>query len=103
MLFDAIVLILFAASWLAISALSWIILSLRRRARGSLWAAPWSAAGGVGGALLVPLIGITNEVGIGVSMIAALIGSALACRLGFFVWDRLRLDHRFERLGRRGR
>ena len=98
-----IFLILFVATWLLISMLSWIVLSLPRRARGSLWAAPFAAAGGVVGAVLVPLAGLTDEVGVGVSMIAALLGSALFCRLGFLIWDHFRLDRRFERWGRRSR
>ena len=103
MLFDAIFLILFVATWLLISMLSWIALSLPRRARGSLWSAPFAAAGGVGGAVLVPLAGLDNALGIGVSMLAALAGSALACWLGFVCWDRFGLDRRFSGLGRRRR
>ncbi|MCY3557477.1 MAG: hypothetical protein OXH13_02370 [Chloroflexi bacterium] len=103
MLFDAIFLILFVATWLLISSLSWIALSLRRRARGSLWAAPFAAAGGVGGAVLVPVAGLTNELGVGVSMVAALAGSGLACWLGFRCWDRFGLDRRFAGWSRRRR
>lgn len=98
-----IFLILFIATWLLISMLSWIALSLPRRARGSLWAAPFAVVGGIGGAVLVPLAGLTDEVGVGVSMIAALVGSALFCWLGFLCWDHFQLDRRFERWGRRGR
>jgi len=102
-LFDAIFLILFVATWLVISSLSWIALSLRRRARGALWAAPFAAVGGVVGAVLVPVAGLTNELGIGVSMIAALAGSACTCWLGFRCWDRFALDRRFASLARRRR
>lgn len=103
MLFDLIFLILFVATWLLISMLSWIALSLPRRAHGSLWAAPFAAVGGVTGAVLVPLAGLTDELGVGVSMIAALFGSALLCRLGFLTWDVFHLDRRFRRLARRDR
>ncbi|MCY3567486.1 MAG: hypothetical protein OXH38_02580 [Chloroflexi bacterium] len=103
MLFDAIFLFLFVATWLLISSLSWIALSLRRRARGSIWAAPFAALGGVGGAVLVPVAGLTNELGVGVSMIAALAGSACTCWLGFYCWDRFGLDRRFAGLARRRR
>ncbi len=103
MLFNAIFLILFVATWLLISTLSWIALSLPRRARGSLWSAPFAAVGGVGAAVLVPLAGLDNSLGIGVSMLAALVGSALACWLAFVCWDRFALGRRFRRLGRRER
>ncbi len=103
MLFDAIFLALFVGAWLLLSLLSWITLSMRRRAYGALWAAPFAALGGVAGGVLVPLAGLDNALGIGVSMIAALLGSAAAAWLSFSVWDSFQLGARFSRLGRRDR
>ena len=101
MLVDVIFLILFAAAWTVLAMLSWIALSLPRRARGALWAAPFAELGALGGAVIVPLAGLDNEVGIAVSMITALIGSAVCCWLAFRAWDRWDLGRRFARLRRR--
>lgn len=103
MLFNVIFLILFVATWSVLAALSWIALSLPRRARGSLWAAPFAVLGGIGGGALVPLAGLDNQLGIGVSMISALSCSALTCWLAFLVWDAFDLGQRFARLARRNR
>lgn len=103
MLFNVIFLILFVAAWSFLSMLSWIALSLPRRARGALWAAPFAMLGGIGGGALVPLAGLDNQLGIGVSMIAALTCSALAGWLSFLVWDAFDLGERFARLARRNR
>ena len=103
MLFNVIFLILFVAAWSFLSMLSWIALSLPRRARGALWAAPFSVLGGVAGGALVPLAGLDNQLGIGVSMIAALLSSGFAGWLSFQVWDAFDLGERFARLARRNR
>lgn len=103
MLFNVIFLILFVAAWSFVSMLSWIALSLPRRARGALWAAPFALLGGIAGGAVVPLAGLDNELGIGVSMIGALVISGLACWLGFRVWDVFDLGDRFARLARRNR
>ena len=83
--------------------LSWIALSLPRRARGALWAAPFALLGGIGGGALVPLAGLDNQLGIGVSMISAVICSGVAGWLSFQVWDAFGLGQRFARWGRRDR
>ena len=103
MLFNVIFLILFVAAWLFISMLSWIALSLPRRARGALWAAPFAGLGGIGGGALVPLAGLDNQLGIGVSMIAACVGSGTMCFLAYLIWDNWRLDKRFAAWSRRHR
>ena len=103
MLVDVIFLILFAAAWLFLAMLSWIALSLRRRAVGALWAAPFAALGGIGGGVLVPLARLDNELGIAVSMLAALLGAGLACSMSFRAWDRFDLGRRFTRWSRRPR
>ena len=103
MLVNLIFLILFTAAWSFLAMLSWIALSLPRRARGALWAAPVAWLGGVGGGALVPLAGLDNQLGIGISMIAALVCSALACWLSFQVWDAFDLGARFTKWARRNR
>ena len=103
MLVDVIFLILFAAAWSFLAMLSWIALSLPRRARGAIWAAPFAWIGAIGGGALVPLAGLDNQLGIGVSMIAALVCSAASCWLSMQVWDAFELGERFQRLARRDR
>lgn len=103
MLFSVIVLIILVGCWTLLSTLSWIALSLPRRAHGALWAAPCAELGGVGAATLVPLAGLDNELGLGLSMLAALIGSALLCWLAYRAWDHWRLDRRVRRWSRRAR
>ncbi len=103
MLFTAIFLILFVAAWLFISMLSWIALSLPRRASGALWAAPFAGLGGIGGGALVPLVGLDNELGIGISMVAALVCATLSCWMAYQSWDAFNLGSRFERWARRNR
>ncbi|MCY3923023.1 MAG: hypothetical protein OXG27_11615 [Chloroflexi bacterium] len=98
-----IFLILFVATWALLSMLSWIALSLPRRARGALWAAPFALLGGVGGGALVPLAGLDNQLGIGVSMISAVICSGVGGWLSFQVWDAFDLGQRFARWARRDR
>lgn len=103
MLFNLIFLILFIAAWSFLAMLSWIALSLPRRARGALWAAPFALLAGVGGGALVPLAGLDSQLGIGVSMIAALVCSAIACCLSYLVWDAYDLGSRLSWLARRNR
>ena len=103
MLFNVIFLILFVSAWSLLAMLSWIALSLPRRAQGALWAAPFAFLGGIGGGALVPLAGLDNELGIGVSMVAAVGSSAVACWLSYRAWDEFDLGRRFRRFVRRSR
>lgn len=103
MLVNAIFLFLFAGAWTFLAVLSWILLSIPRRARGALWAAPFAWLGGVGGGALVPLAGLDNQLGIGVSMIAALVCSAVLCWISFRVWDSFDLARIFAPWARRNR
>lgn len=103
MLVNVIFLILFAGAWSFLALLSWIVLSLPRRARGALWAAPFACLAGIGGGALVPLAGLDNQLGIGVSMISALVCSGLSCWLSFQFWDAFGLAGRFAGWSRRNR
>lgn len=103
MLVNLIFVILFAGAWTFIAMLTWIALSIPRRARGALWAAPFTWLGGVGGGALVPLAGLDNQLGIGVSMVAAFFCSATLCWISFRVWDSFDLAERFAPWARRNR
>ncbi len=103
MLVNVIFVILFAGAWTFIALLSWIVLSIPRRAQGALWAAPFAWLGGIGGGALVPLVGLDNQLGIGVSMVAAFVCSATLCWISFRLWDSFSLADRFAPWARRNR
>ncbi len=101
MLFDAIFLTLFLLTWAALGALAWITLSLRRRAVGAIFALPCALLGAIGGGAATPLLGLDNGTGIGVSMLTALAGGLLLCRLAYAVWDSFELGQLFRPWARR--
>ena len=76
-----------------------VALSVRRQAHGAIWAFPFALVGEPRAALLVPLLGLDNGLGVGVSMLTAPAGGALLSALAFFAWDRYTLGQRFARLG----
>ncbi len=91
MLFNVIFLILFLAAWGAVGMLVWIGLSLRRRAVGALWAAPFALIGAIGGGILTGVIGWD----VGWSFAVAASASAVCCLLAFRTWDAWNLGERF--------
>ena len=97
--FDAIFLTLFFLTWCLLALLPWIALRVRRQAHGAIWAFPFALVGGAAGGMLVPLLGLDNGLGVGVSMLTAPTGGALLSALAFFAWDRYTLGQRFARLG----
>lgn len=101
MLVDAIFLTLFVSAWCALGLLAWIGLSLRRRARGALFALPLTLLGAAAGGAATPLLGLNDGAGIGVSMLTAPFGGALLGSLGFAAWDLFDLGARLRPLARR--
>ena len=97
MLFDAIFLTLFFLTWLLLGAIPWLVLGVRRRADGALWALPFALLGGAGGGVLVPLIGLDDGWGVGLSMLGALLGGATLTGTSLRVWDDYALGRRFAR------
>ena len=97
--FDTIFLTLFFLTWCLLALLPWIALSVRRQAHGAIWAFPFALMGGAAGGMLVPILGLGNGLGVGVSMLTAPAGGALLTALAFFAWDRYMLGQRFARLG----
>ena len=96
-LFDAIFLTLFFLTWLLLAAIPWLLISLRRRAHGALWALPFALLGGAGGGVLVPLAGLDDGWGVGLSMLAAPLGGAALTWAALRVWDDHDLGRRFAR------
>ena len=97
MLFDAIFLTLFFLTWLLLGATAWLVISIRRRAHGALWALPFALLGGAGGGVFVPLLGLDDGWGLAISMPAASLGGGLLAWAAFRVWDDRDLGARFAR------
>ena len=87
MLFDAIFLTAFFLTWALLGGLVWLAWSIRRDAVGAIWAFPFGLIGGMGGGVLVPVAGLDDGLGVGLSMIGALIGAALLTGAAYRVWD----------------
>jgi len=94
-LFDTIFLTVFFLTWAIEGGLVWLGWSIRRRAYGAIWALPFALLGGAAGGVLVPLLGLDNGVGVGVSMIMAPVGGALLTGAAYRVWDDFGLGERF--------
>ena len=97
MLFDAIFLTLFFLTWTLLGGLVWLVWSVRRRAYGAIWALPFALLGGAGGGALAPVAGLDTGVGVGVSMLAALVGAAAMTAAAYWAWDTYRMDRWFAR------
>ena len=98
MTFDTIFLTLFFLTWVILGALPWIVWSARRRAHGALWALPFAWLGGATGGVIVPALGLDNDIGIGVSMFTALLGGLLFTLAAYWVWETSDLGTFFDRL-----
>jgi len=96
-LFDAIFLTLFFLTWALLGGVAWLAWSLRRTAVGAIWALPVALLGGAGGGAAVPLAGLDDGLGIGVSMLAALAAGVVATWAAFATWDGYDLGRRFAR------
>lgn len=97
MLFDAIFLTLFFLAWVVMGGLPWLLWSVRRRAFGAIWALPFALLGGAGGGVLVPVLGLDNGVGVGLSLATAVAGGALLTWAAYAAWDTYDLARRFQR------
>lgn len=100
-MFDVIFLTLFFLTWALLGGLVWLGGAVRRGAHGALWALPFGPLGGAAGGVLVPVLGLDNGVGVGVSMLGALAGAAVLTALAYRVWDDYDLAARFRRLAAR--
>ena len=98
---DAIFLALFLLTWALLGGLGWIALSLRRRAVGAIFALPAALLGAMGAGAAVPLLGLDDGLGIGVSMLTAPAGGLILCALAHAVWDLFELGRIFRPLARR--
>ena len=99
MLFDAIFLTLFFLTWLLLGSLPWVALSLRRRARGALWALPFALLGGAAGGVIVPAVGLDNGLGVGISVLGAVLGGWALTWAAYRAWDDYDIGRHFARWG----
>ena len=99
MLFDAIFLTLFFLTWVLLGGLPWVLLSVRRRAYGALWALPFALLGGAGGGVIVPAAGLDNSLGVGISMLGAVAGGWALSWAAYRVWDEYAIGRYFARWG----
>lgn len=76
MWFTAVFVALFVAGWLALATVPWLILSIRTKGEAGLAYLPLSWLAGVVAALLVPLLGLTDERGLLLSFVVSLLAPA---------------------------
>jgi hypothetical protein len=100
-LFDAIFLTLFFLTWLLLGLLPWVVMGVRRRAQGALFALPFASLGGAVGGVVVPGLGLDNGVWIGLSMLAALLSGALLTWAALRAWDAYDVGRYFAGWGAR--
>lgn len=98
MLFDAIFLTAFFLTWALLGSLVWLAWSVRRNAVGAIWAFPFGLLGGMGGGVLLPLLGLDDGLGVGLSMVGAPVGAVLLTGAAYRVWDDYGLGRRFANL-----
>ena len=98
MLFDTIFLTAFVLTWALLGSLVWLSWSVRRNAVGAIWAFPFGLLGGIGGGMLLPLLGLDDGLGVGLSMVGAPVGAVLLTGAAYRVWDNYSLGRRFASL-----
>ncbi len=76
MIFDVIFLTAFVAGWLGCAYLPWLALSVATRGEAGLGALPLGLFTGLVAALAVPVFGLDNGLGLGLSFLAAFGASA---------------------------
>lgn len=99
MLFDALFLTLFFLTWLLLGSLPWLVISVRRRAYGAIWALPFALLGGAAGGVIVPAAGLDDGVGVGLSMLGAVLGGAALTWAAYRTWDAYDVGRYFRRWG----
>jgi hypothetical protein len=98
MLFNTIFLTAFFLTWALLGSLIWLVWSIRRDTVGAIWAFPFGLLGGIGGGVILPLLDVNDGLGIGLSMVGALVGATLLTSAAYRVWDDYGLGARFAKL-----
>jgi hypothetical protein len=79
---DIIFLALLLSIWAILGLIPWLVLAVRRRGRGVLIALPLAIAGGIGGGVLVPAMGLRDVPALILSVGASLLGGLALSLLG---------------------
>jgi hypothetical protein len=79
---DIIFLALLFTLWVILGFLPWLALAVLRRGRGVLIALPLAIAGGIGGGVLVPAMGLRDVMALILSLGASLLGGLALSLLG---------------------
>jgi len=79
---DVIFLALLVGIWAILGLMPWLVLAVRRRGRGVLIALPLAIAGGIGGGVLVPAVGLRDVPALILSVGAALLGGLALSLVG---------------------
>jgi hypothetical protein len=79
---DIIFLALLLSIWAILGLIPWLVLAVRRRGRGVLIALPLAIAGGIGGGVLVPAVGLRDVPALILSVGASLLGGLALSLLG---------------------
>ncbi len=66
------------ALWGALALVPWYVLLIARRGRGAFVALPIAVVAGIAGGALTPALGGKDAFGLGISLVAALVASAMA-------------------------
>ena len=84
MSFEVLALAILFFVWAVFGGVSWLVVALRRRGRGMLALLPLAMAGGIGGGLLVPAIGLRDVPAVLLSLLAALLGGLALTLAGLY-------------------
>jgi hypothetical protein len=79
---NIIFLALLLSIWAILGLIPWLVLAVRRRGRGVLIALPLAIAGGIGGGVLVPAVGLRDVPALILSVGASLLGGLALSLLG---------------------
>ena len=87
---DPIFLALLLTVWTGLGAAAWLAVAVAHRGRGVLAGLPPAMAGGIGAGVLVPAAGARDEVGLLLSLGAALVGGFALSLVGIRIHSRMR-------------
>jgi len=87
---DPIFLALLLIVWTGLGATAWLAIAIVHRGRGVLAGLPLAMAGGIGAGVLVPAAGARDEVGLLLSLGAALVGGFALSLVGIRIHSRMR-------------
>jgi hypothetical protein len=91
MSFDILALSVLILFWALLGIIPWLVIAARRQGRGMLVLLPLAAAGGMGGGVLVPALGLRDVPALILSILAAFLGGLALTLVGLYAG---RVGHR---------